>query len=159
MVYQEKITTNGYSIKADPIANGRPVNLGGDISDVAHDVTRLMELQGQLLLVDVSEVQQKLKLPLAMIAGGAICLLCSLPLLLVAAAQGLMVAGLPSWAAYLVVGIVGIAGGALSAWKGSSAIKTAGMVLDRSKVEFTKNLNWFKQILRQRSAKHCESAK
>jgi hypothetical protein len=130
---------------------GRRVNLADNLSDVAHDITQLVELQGQLFLVDVKEAQQQLKLPIVMAIAGSLLALCAMPLLLVALAQGLMLAGLASWLSYALVGILGLACGGLLLWQSWRSTKDSALVLDRSRAELAQNIAWLKQMLKSRS--------
>jgi uncharacterized membrane protein YqjE len=135
-----------------PTSNShRPVDFAGNLSDVAHDITQLVELQGQLFVVDIKEAQEKLKTPIILAATGGLLSLCAMPLLLVAIAQGLILAGLQSWAAYAIVSVVGLAIGGLLLWQSWRSMKDSALVLDRSRAELAQNVAWLKQMLKCRS--------
>ena len=129
----------------------RPVDFAGNLSDVAHDITQLVELQGQLFVVDIKEAQAKLTTPIILAATGGLVSLCAMPLLLVAIAQGLILAGLQSWAAYAIVSVVGLALGGLLLWQSWKSMKDSALVLDRSRAELAQNIAWLKQMLKHRS--------
>lgn len=146
--------TNGLRTPSNHLPSNnthRPVDFAGNLSDVAHDITQLVELQGQLFVVDLKEAQQKLKTPIILAAVGGLVSLCAMPLLLVAIAQGLMLAGLQSWAAYAIVSVVGLAIGGLLLWQSWMSMKDSALVLDRSRAELAQNVAWLKQMLKRRS--------
>lgn len=129
----------------------RPVNFTANLCDVAHDITQLVELQGKLLVVDAAEAKESVKLPIVLAIVGGMLGVCSMPLLLVAGAQGLMVAGLLPWAAYAVVAGIGFAIAGILLWQSARAFKQSTTVLERSRSELSQNVTWLKQMLRQRS--------
>lgn len=159
MVIETKMSTSNSKNKRADSPDGsssarspsRSIDLAGNLSDVAHDITQLVELQGQLLMVDVKEAQQKLKLPIVLAIAGALIALCAMPLLLVAIAQALVLAGLQLWAAYAIVSVVGLAVGGLLLWQSWRSLKESALVLDRSRAEFSQNVEWLKQMLKLRS--------
>ena len=129
---------------------GGRIDLAGNLSSAAHDVALLAELQGRLLAIDAQEAQNKLRAPLLLTALGAVLTFCSLPMLLVAVAHRLMLAGWEPWAAFALVAVWSLLGGGAALWLGCRMLKESMLVFERSRAELARNIAWLKQILRQR---------
>jgi hypothetical protein len=127
----------------------RPGRVRQQLGDLVHDALTLAELQVELLKVDLRDARKGAALALALIGIGAVLALGSIPILLFAAAQGLVVGlGWPAPWAYLAVGGVSVLAAGLLVWTGTRHASGAMGTLQRSKTEFTETLRWFKGSLR-----------
>ena len=123
------------------------------VSGLLHDAITLAELQCKLLGLDLSETASRAMFPVICLSVGGVLALSTLPLLLVALAQGLRdgfhwPAGLATLAA---VG-VGLLVAGIAAAIGYVKLRTAFAPLNRSRDELTHNIGWLKESLsRQRS--------
>jgi uncharacterized integral membrane protein len=123
-----------------------------NLAAIAHDVVTLAELQAQLARLDMKTALKKMKLPVAVLAVGAVLFLASIPLALVTVAHVLIYfTSLASWAAYLIVVAGGFLLGGLAMLFAISRIKSAGHTIDRSSTEFSNNVKWIKLVLRQQA--------
>lgn len=131
--------------------NGRPplppVELGRTGSALLSDLTELAELQAKLLAADSRSAANRSAGSMALVGVGVVLAASGLPLLLVAAAYGLVAAGLPRWAGFLIAAFLGVALGggiALLGWKG---LKRAAGTFRRSGAAFSHNVAWAKASL------------
>lgn len=123
--------------------------VAGNIADVAHDLTLLAELQAQLLAADLKQTGRKLALPAGLALVALAIALGSFPVFLLAVAALLVQAGMALWGALAVAAALGLvlAGVLLgAAWLG---IRSNLKILDRSREEFARNLDWVKNVLRK----------
>ena len=113
-----------------------------------YDVTTLAELQWQLFTLEAKAVLQSLIWPVVFIAASLGLVLCSVPLVLVAAAYVLIeLASWPHWAGFLAASLLGlaIAGGML--WELQRRWRNRPPLFERSVAEFRQNFNRIKQLL------------
>ena len=142
MVHQTKISEgNGTPVPA-------PKALTRDMGKFAQDVLTLAELQAQLLVADVQECGQRVRVPgLVLLCGVALGLACfpialaTLALLLVEVFEASYVAGL------LIAVAVGAVVSALLCVIGWFQVRERMAVLQRSRQELVGNLRWMKKVL------------
>ncbi|HRX80116.1 MAG TPA: phage holin family protein, partial [Pirellulaceae bacterium] len=82
-----------------------------------------------------------------------VLLLGCVPIALTALALGLVEAGLSYWLGFLLSAAIGLAGGSAIGFTGWKLLTRTPVVFERSKVEFSSNFAWVKQVL---SAKFSE---
>jgi hypothetical protein len=115
---------------------------------LAHDIVSLLELQTKLFVADCKESISRIVIAVGSLIAALLIFAGSIPLILSAFAQLLIVLGMPIGWALLVSAILGIflaiGMGALAWW----SIRQAGRVFLRSGREFTRNLGWLKESLK-----------
>lgn len=132
--------------------NGKPEAparaFGRNVSDFAHDFTALAELQLKLFSVDMTQTVQHLRLPtiLAVIAG--VLALGTIPVILLGIGYLFVeyAAFSEAWAFLLtallsLIVVAILLGIAYARFRGSMSI------LNRSRDEFVRNVNWIKTVL------------
>jgi hypothetical protein len=127
----------------------RPGYVRQQLGELVHDALTLGELQVQLFKVDLRDARKGVSIALALVGIGVVLALGSIPVLLFAAAQGL-VSGL-SWPApwaYLAVGAAAVIVAGVLVWVGVRQASVATGTMHRSTAEFAETLKWFKGSLR-----------
>ncbi|MEX0703691.1 MAG: phage holin family protein [Planctomycetales bacterium] len=123
------------------------------VSDLAHDLAEMAELQWRLFSLDLREGAAKAPLPVGLAIGGIWFVLATVPLLLTALAWSLIdFADMRATWAYLIsVGAGAAIGGGmfLGAWLG---FRRSIAPFQRSREEFARNFRWLKRTLRRRTA-------
>jgi hypothetical protein len=120
------------------------------LAELVHDAVTLAELQVELLKVDLRDARQRVTLALALLGLGTVLALGCIPVLLFAAAQGLVVGlGWPAPLAYLAIGAAAAVVAGVLVWIGARRAAGAMGTVQRSKSEFAETLRWFKGSLRQ----------
>ncbi len=130
------------------------------LSDCAHDVVNLAELQTRLLKLDMQESVRQTVAPAGLLAIGLGLLVGSFPLLLMSIAFALVNgAAWPEWAAFLLATVLGLLGGGglcAGAWW---LFRNSVTGLERSRKELTENIQWLKDTLsssgRMRHRRQC----
>jgi hypothetical protein len=118
------------------------------LGELVHDALTLAELQVELLKVDLRDARRGAAWALALVGMGAVLALGSIPVLLFAAAHGLIVGfDWPAPWAYLAVGGVAAMIAGLLAWWGTRQVSAAIGTFDRSRSELKETLQWFKGSL------------
>lgn len=128
----------------------RPGHVRRQLGDLVHDALTLGELQIQLFKVDLRDARRGVVAALALIAIGGVLALGSIPVVLFAAAQGL-VEGLAwpvAWA-YLTVGAVAVAAAGTLVWVGVRQASDATGALHRSTAELGETVKWIKDSVRR----------
>lgn len=149
MAHQASVNGSG----ATP-PTGRSVT-GGPISQVAHDVLELAELQARLFKLDVDASTSRVKSAVVLGAIGATLLLMGLFMALGVAALALIeFAGWDAWAAFGAVALAVIIISGLLLFLAKRAAGGGVFNCDRSKDELQKNVAWLKSAL---SGKHSTS--
>lgn len=119
-----------------------------NVSDFAHDVITLAELQAQLVACDLREGKSQAIGPLVLMVAGLVLALGSTPVFLFGI--GWLLVNYAEWsesAALLTSAGCGLmlAGGvACLGWRG---LRSAIAVMSRSQNEFTQNIQWLKAAL------------
>jgi hypothetical protein len=122
------------------------------------DLAALAELQGQLFKSDAREVTEQIARPMAFFAAGMLLAAATLPVCLLALAEGLVAAGVPRAGAYAIVAVgalVVAAGLTLWAWRRFRRIPPA---FTRSREELMQNIAWIKDAARGRTAQREQAA-
>jgi len=103
--------------------NGAPERtLGQLVADATHDVSSIVRSEIRLAKAEIGADVKQAGVGAGMIAAAAVFAFLALILLLVAAAFGLVAAGLAPWLAFLIVGGVLLAVGAILALIGKGAV-------------------------------------
>jgi hypothetical protein len=114
---------------------------------IAYNLFSLVELQGRLLMADLSTSQRALKISGLLLIIGGVAFLASLPIALIGLAYALM-AWLPAVGAYFAaagVGLVISAVAILLAWR---YLRHSLEVFQRSTSELKQNIECFQDMLR-----------
>lgn len=130
-------------------------NVAQSVSDLAHNVIELTELQTQLLMLDIKKSSQRTRTCLVWCAVGICLLLGSIPVALFALAE--LLAEQLEWshaAAFAVAALVGLALAAVAAGAAWSYVKKGVVSAERSREEFSRNIAWLKSTLRNRGEPH-----
>lgn len=90
---------------ADHISNSEP-SVGSLIKGIVHDVEDLTRQQFRLFRKEIKQDVDQAKEGAAFLSGGALILLVGAVLLGIMLAQLLDMAGVPSWAAYGIIGVL-----------------------------------------------------
>jgi hypothetical protein len=120
-----------------------------NLSGLAHDALTLAELQVRLLSVDLHDARRGAGESVASLAAGAMLGLGAVPLLLFAAAQGLIEQ--LEWSpagAHAAVGVVAAAVAGVLLRLGWTRLIRALATLQRSRAELCETLRWLKDSLR-----------
>lgn len=142
MVQQTKIN------ESNGVPQSASKGLARDVSEFAHDVLTLAELQAELFVADVQECRQRTLVPgLVLICGLALGLAC-FPIALAALALLLIqVLGTSYAAGFLLAALVGAVLSALVSVVGWIQVRRHVAVLGRSQQELVRNLQWIKKVL------------
>ncbi len=120
------------------------------VGRVVRDVLTLVELQGQLLKSDACEFTEQSVRPVALFAAGSLLLLATVPVCLLAIAEGLVAAGVWRGLAYGLVALASVALAAgMTAWAWG---RLRGMppLFARSRQELAENIALIKDSLKDR---------
>lgn len=141
---QTKINESNGSPKA--ISKG----LARDVSEFAHDVLTLAELQIQLFVADVQECGQRVFVPGTILLVGVALGLACIPFALAALALWFIQVFEVSYAAgFLVAAVVGAVLSTLLCALGWFQVRKRVAVLGRSQQELVRNLTWIKKVLQR----------
>lgn len=132
--------------------NGSPPTVTGglrkDVSDLAHDVLTLAELQAQLLFTDVKEGSQNARMPSLLLFFGVIFAVACAPIALVALALFVVEIFTVSYAfGFLIAAVVGAALSGTMCAIGAYRLGNSFKVLNRSRKELECNVRWMKNLL------------
>jgi hypothetical protein len=96
--------------------------LGQLVADATHDISSMMHSEIALAKAEIRADAKKAGAGAAMFAGAGILAFLALILLLVAAAYGLVAAGLAIWLSFLIVAVLLLVGGAILALLGKKSV-------------------------------------
>lgn len=146
MLDQETVNRNGNEQKP---AAGVQRNLAG----LAHDFAELTELQAKLLVADTSEAWSGSKRSIAILIGGIILAVSSVPIFLIGVAWGIAESTDVSRSiAFLCTGLfLGVLPAAGLIWLAMRALQADVKILGRSMEEFNRNLRWLKRALKRQT--------
>jgi hypothetical protein len=96
--------------------------LGQLVADATHDVSSIMRSEIALAKAEIGADAKKAGAAVGMFAAAGLLALLALILLLIAAAYGLVAAGLAPWLSFLIVAGVLLVGGAILALVGKRSI-------------------------------------
>ena len=96
--------------------------LGQLVADATHDVSSIVRSEIALAKAEISADAKKAGAGAGMFAAAGVLTLLGLILLLIAAAYGLVAAGLAPWLSFLIVAGVLLVGGAILALVGKSSV-------------------------------------
>lgn len=123
--------------------------MAGGISELAHDVVTLAELQLKLMRLDVQESAQRMIGPsVAMVVAGVVVFGCVPVLLLglaflLAETTSLSIAG-----GSLIAGTLGLLAAGVTGYLAYRRLRCCSVQLDRSRKELTQNVNWIMKAVR-----------
>jgi hypothetical protein len=130
---------------------GSTQNVAGNMVDVLHDMSALLELQARLFVLDARAAGRRCILPiilsligLTLLAGGTVVGLIALAETIAAQTDFSHGAALSSVAAGGVVVAILLLG---VAW---SRLRAGGRELERSQEELSRNIRWVKAVIRSR---------
>jgi uncharacterized protein YacL len=130
--------------KSSPLAN-----VARDVSQVAHDVVELAELQVALLKTEVQGWWKQFIMPVVLATSASVILICCLLLLMASAALQLAESTDLSLAlSVLLTACGGMIIALILAVVGYSIVKKARGPLEESKLELSRNLRWIKAALK-----------
>ena len=96
--------------------------LGQLVADATHDISSIMRSEIALAKAEIGADAKKAGVGAGMLAAAGVFAFLALVLLLIAAAYGLVAAGLPQWLSFLIVAGVLLAVGAILALVGKASI-------------------------------------
>jgi uncharacterized membrane protein len=96
--------------------------LGQLVADATHDISSMMHSEIALAKAEIRADAKKAGAGAAMFAGAGVLAFLALILLLVAAAYGLVAAGLAIWLSFLIVAVLLLVGGAILALLGKKSV-------------------------------------
>lgn len=129
-----------------------PVAVARNMSQVAHDVVELAELQSALVKLELSGWWKQLVFPTVLLIIAGIVALSCLPILVLSLAYGLAALTslelgwcllIASASCLVIAAIIGLVG-----WM---KLKAAQAPLTESRRELSQNLRWIKSVLKQRA--------
>ncbi|MCV3209983.1 phage holin family protein [Mesorhizobium sp. YC-39] len=118
------------------------------VSDLAQQVTTLLQTEGNLLRAEMSEKLSKAGAGAVEIVGGAICLLAALVVLLQALVIALANVGLGAGWSSLLVGIVVAALGAILMRSGIASMAPSELTPDRTQDQLKRDVRVIKEQIR-----------
>ena len=119
-----------------------------DMREFGHGAFTLAELQAQLLVTDVRECGQRVKVPSLLLLAGLVLGSACLPIGLAALALWLVQAFDMSYATgFLIATVAGAMLSMLLCGLGWFLVRQRLLVLRRSYEELVRNLGWFKKVL------------
>lgn len=123
------------------------------VSDLAHDLAEMAELQYRLFGLDCRDATSKAGVPVALLGIGIWFVFATVPLLLFALAWSLIeFAGMPATWAYLIAAGAGALLGGLMLAGAFFGFKRSITPFRRSREEFQRNFEWFKRAVRGRTS-------
>jgi hypothetical protein len=152
MVHQTQVTMETTTWTAPDPHHGNHRSAASGVRDgvgeLLHDVVSLGELQAQLLAVDARESVQHAKLPIALVAIGAVLGLGCVPVLLLAMGEAFYeLLDWPRSLSYLASGVIAALAGGLLLWLGIGKFNAVIGVFKRSSEELSENVRWVKYAL------------
>ena len=154
MVDQAQVKSATDFAAREPRSNGRtelpPQTMARNSASFLADVATLAELQGKLLVVDLQEGTNKLVTYVALLVAGVVVALGCVPIAL--AALAILLAettrlSLP--ASFGVALLAGLVLAALLAVPAFFAVKKGLWMFERSRSEWRRNVQWFKDTMRR----------
>jgi len=103
-------------------------SLGELLQELVQEVTTLVRQEADLAKTEMSQKAAEVGKDVGFLAAGGAVLYAGLLAILAAIILALWQAGLPSWAAALLVGIVVAGAGAFLVWQGMEALKRVDLV-------------------------------
>lgn len=122
------------------------------MSQLAHDVVDLAELQTSLIQIELHGWWKKLLMPAAILVASLVIGLSCMPILILSAAYALQLS--TSWSLALCLCIAGLGAAVLAVIVGLvgwSKLKAAQSPLSESRKEFSRNIRWIKSVLQHRA--------
>lgn len=118
------------------------------ISDLAQQVTALLQTEGRLLRAEMSEKLSKVGAGAIEVLGGAICLLAALMVLLQALVIALTNAGLGAGWASLLVGVIVAGLGIFLLRSGAASMNLSDLGPERTQDQLTQDVRVVKEQLK-----------
>jgi hypothetical protein len=122
-----------------------------NMSELAHDVVTLIELQTQLVKEELSGWTRSMVTPLVLLVIGVVLGLSCLPIALLCLAHVLVeFAGLSQATSLLITVLIGYLVAVAVAALGVYRLRRSLHPLQRSREEFTRNISWIKRVLKHK---------
>ena len=129
-----------------------PLVFSRNMSQLAHDVVELAELQSALVRLEFQGWWKQLVVPCGLLIVSVVIALSCMPVLVLSAAYGLQqVTSLSLALCLLIAGGVGAAIAVVMALVGWSKLKAAQAPLSESRRELSRNIRWIKSVLQHRA--------
>lgn len=140
----------GVAREDQKVSGAERVPLSRNLAALARDLTRMADLQLQLLSLDVKQFWSRARTALFISCLAGTAVLGAIPVLLFGVAGQLeQFAGVTPEIAKLMVGAVVLFGGAVTMWFSLRRIGEAAASLKRSQDEMSQNLKWVRDALDQ----------
>lgn len=120
-----------------------------NIAGFGHDIVVLTELQLQLLRVDLRESAGKTLVPTGLVVFAGMLAIGCFPVALIAMSYLLIGWGLPFAGAFGLSALIGLIVAGIVMYIGVRRFQHSLDALQRSREEFSRNLNWIKNVLKQ----------
>jgi len=134
----------------DGAPSSAPKGLAGDVREFAHNVLTLAELQAHLFVADVQECGQRIMIPGIVLICGVVLGMACFPLALVVLALFLVQLFEVTYAmGFLIAFAAGAVLSALLVAIGYLQVRKHAILLQRSREELRRNLNWIKKVLKR----------
>jgi len=134
----------------DGVSSSAPKGLAGDVREFAHNVLTLAELQAHLFVADVQECGQRVMIPGIVLICGVVLGMACFPLALVVLALFLVQLFEVTYAmGFLIAFAAGAVLSALLVAIGYLQVREHAILLQRSREELRRNLNWIKKVLKR----------
>jgi len=134
----------------DGAPSSAPKGLAGDVREFAHNVLTLAELQAHLFVADVQECGQRIMIPGIVLICGVVLGMACFPLALVVLALFLVQLFEVTYAmGFLIAFAAGAVLSALLVAIGYLQVREHAILLQRSREELRRNLNWIKKVLKR----------
>ena len=128
-----------------PNTTAREKSLGELFGDLTRDTATLVRQEVALARAELSEKAAKVGKDVGMIAAGGAVAYAGLIVLLIGFAAGLVAAGMTAWVAYVLVGLIVLAVGALVAWQGCVALKNVDPTPRETVETLKEDARWIKE--------------
>ena len=128
----------------------QPDGVAKDIGALTHDIVSLAELQYELFRNDCRQGLRGLLVPVALLLSAGLVAAGTAPVALIVIAEFLsQAAGLSRAAAFAIAALGGSIAAVALGVVGWSHLRRVGGVFERSREEFSRNMNWIKQALKR----------
>jgi hypothetical protein len=120
-------------------------SLGELFSDLTRDMSTLIRQETQLATTEMTQKATRVGKSSGVLVGGALIAYAGFFALLWAIVYGLNALGLPIWASFLIVAVVALAIGAITAWRGYDTLKKTDLVPRQTVETIKEDAQWAKE--------------
>jgi hypothetical protein len=122
------------------------------VTEFAHDVLTLTELQADLFKMELQQFRRAVVLPVALLLTAVVVAFGCVPVVLLCLAYSLVeFAGMSQALSLLIAVLFGATVAVLAAFLGWRRLRSGPLQWERSREEFGRNVAWVKQVLKQKS--------